>query len=116
MKSNAENIIVNAIRGYLQQQGIEEWRNNSGLHFCQATKRRIMLGPAGSPDIMGWLPGGRCYGIEVKRPGEYQNPNQKAFQKRMEAGGALYILARSVEDVARVMESPLADSYRLKAA
>jgi hypothetical protein len=34
----------------------------------------------------------------VKRPGTYQHPEQKEFQKA-EASGALYAVVRSIDDV-----------------
>lgn len=42
---------------------------------------------------------GRPYFLEVKRPGPYQRPEQKEFQKRAEAAGALYAVVRSIEDL-----------------
>ena len=42
---------------------------------------------------------GRPYFLEVKRPKSYQSPEQKEFQKRAEAAGALYAVVGSIEDV-----------------
>jgi hypothetical protein len=42
---------------------------------------------------------GRPYFLEVKRPGTYQRPEQKDFQKGAEAAGALYAVVRSIDDV-----------------
>jgi len=42
---------------------------------------------------------GRPYFLEVKRPGTYQSPEQKDFQKGAEAAGALYAVVRSIDDV-----------------
>jgi hypothetical protein len=53
----------------------------------------------GQPDIIAILPGGVFCGIEVKTPKGRQSPDQILFQKRLEAIGGRYILARSVTDV-----------------
>jgi hypothetical protein len=42
---------------------------------------------------------GKPYFLEVKRPGTYQTPEQKDFQKAAEAAGALYAVVRSIDDV-----------------
>jgi hypothetical protein len=42
---------------------------------------------------------GRPYFLEVERPGTYQSPEQKEFQRQAEAAGALYAVIRSIEDV-----------------
>jgi len=42
---------------------------------------------------------GKPYFLEVKRPGTYQRPEQKEFQKAAEAAGALYAVVRSIDDV-----------------
>jgi hypothetical protein len=44
------------------------------------------------------------YWIEVKAPKGVQSPEQKAFQAEVEAQGMKYILARSLEDVQKVLE------------
>jgi hypothetical protein len=52
----------------------------------------------GSPDIICVIKG-QYVGIEVKRPGGKQNPNQLQFQKDLENSGGKYILAYSLDDV-----------------
>lgn len=42
---------------------------------------------------------GRPFFLEVKRPGTYQSPDQKAFQAEAEAAGAHYAVVRSIDDV-----------------
>jgi hypothetical protein len=41
---------------------------------------------------------GRPYFLEVKRPGTYQSPEQKEFQRNAEKHDALYAVVRSIED------------------
>ena len=53
----------------------------------------------GWPDIVGLLPNGRFFGIEVKSSTGRQSPEQKQTQIDIEANGGLYILARCIQDV-----------------
>ena len=48
------------------------------------------------------LYGVRPYFLEVQRPGTYQTPEQREFQRRAEFAGAIYAVARSVEDVQKL--------------
>lgn len=101
---------------YLEQEGYKIYsRINSG-HVFTRQGRMFRGAPAGWADIIGATKSGRFMAIEVKSKGTYQNPDQKKFQKDLESIGGLYILARSVEDVQRILESPLADAYKLRSA
>jgi hypothetical protein len=65
-------------------------------------KTRFMrFGALGSPDIFA-LKDGKCYGIEVKRPGGKQSEAQREFQERLTAAGGLYLLATSIDDLAHL--------------
>lgn len=57
--------------------------------------------PKGISDIF-VLYGARPYFLEVKRPGTYQTPEQREFQSRAEAAGAVYAVVRSIEDVQKL--------------
>lgn len=59
-------------------------------------------GMAGIPDIIGCLEG-RFVGIEAKTADGKMSPLQLARQKSIEATGGVYILARSVDDVKRII-------------
>jgi hypothetical protein len=52
----------------------------------------------GSPDIVCVI-NGQYVGIECKGTKGKQSDNQKDFQRRLEAAGGRYILARSLDDV-----------------
>lgn len=58
----------------------------------------------GTSDMVIVLPG-RVIFVEVKNEVGQQRPAQKLFQKRVEELGHLYVLARSVEDVKKVLTS-----------
>lgn len=53
----------------------------------------------GIADILAILPGGIHLEIEVKSKVGKQSPDQAIHQKRVEALGGVYILARSVKDI-----------------
>jgi hypothetical protein len=60
--------------------------------------------PAGWPDITGLLPDGRFIGVECKSPTGRQSSVQKSMEEAIRNRNGIYILARSVEDVAREMD------------
>lgn len=51
--------------------------------------------------------GGLC--IEMKKPGGYQFPSQKAWQKDAEANGAKYVVCKSLEEFMKVVTDYLND-------
>jgi hypothetical protein len=64
----------------------------------------------GRPDIVGIMPDhtGRFLGIEVKRPGEKQRPDQIEFQSRAEKWRGVYIVATSAKEaIEKVMDAEL---------
>lgn len=51
--------------------------------------------------------GGLC--IEMKKPGGYQSPAQKEWQKDAEANGAKYVVCRSLDEFMKVVTDYLND-------
>ena len=107
----------------LERRGIPAWHLDAG-----GTKTRKVRGltgpggqadiPAGWPDIVGILPGGRVLFCEVKRPGVWigrkrvQAPGaptkeQTAFLERAEAAGALCLVAWSLSDLTAHLDHPM---------
>lgn len=80
------------------------WRNNTGS-IKTPDGRFVTFGLKGSADILGIMRGGRFLAIEVKTATGRQSEHQKNFQNMIESFGGVYILARSVEDVKRRLES-----------
>lgn len=74
-------------------------------------RRVIQSAPTGTPDLLGVLrrPNGIGQGlaIEVKTLKGKQRVAQAHWQTAWEARGGLYILARSVEDVLKVIDAPV---------
>lgn len=76
------------------------WNNPTGvfrgLHDSTVTR----VGMPGQPDIIAIAaPSGRFVGIEVKTGSGRLSEAQKNWKAQAELRGALYIVARSVEDV-----------------
>ncbi len=84
-----------------ERLGFWIWRQNTGA--AKRGRQVIHYGLPGQADISGTLPGGRRLEIEVKSATGRQSADQKNFQRKCDKVGALYILARSVEDVRRVL-------------
>lgn len=99
--SNPETKLQRTLLEYLLLRGIFAWRNNSG--FVRIGKRMIELAPAGSPDLIGILPGGRFLGVEVKMPGEAPSPVQVKFQAQMRAMGAAVFTVHSLSELIEVL-------------
>jgi hypothetical protein len=71
------------------------WRMNTGV--AQAGDRKIRFGIPGAADITG-VANGRRVEIEVKSETGRQRPDQIQFQNRVTEAGALYIVARCLDD------------------
>lgn len=72
--------------------------------------RPVMFGLSGEPDIDGLVgPDGRRIGIEIKAGRDKQRPDQQVCQRVWESHGAVYLIARDVEqalaDLGRALES-----------
>lgn len=78
------------------------WSNTTGQAFTRSGAV-IRFGLIGSADILGIRRGGQFLAIEVKSAVGRQRPEQIAFQRMVEEYGGVYILARSVADVERVL-------------
>jgi len=57
--------------------------------------------PAGWPDITGLLPDGRFVGVECKAERSRQSAAQKRVEQEIRRRNGIYVLARSVEDLAK---------------
>lgn len=77
------------------------WRNNSGAYAVGEgrARRYVKFGEKGSPDVIGYLPDGKFFGIEVKRPSGKPTQEQADFIAQAVATGALCGVCRSVGDV-----------------
>jgi hypothetical protein len=87
------------------------WRNNVGAAKGRGKQGReyfVRFGLPGSADLSGLLANGRRLEVEVKRPkGGRHAEEQKSFGAMIERFGGLYVLARSVDDVERAVNTAL---------
>jgi hypothetical protein len=92
-----ESATLKACLNWLDKQGLDPIRNNSGA--LKIDNRFIRMGKKGSGDILVCGRGGRWIEIECKRQGKKQELHQKVRQQHVERMGGLYILAYSVDDL-----------------
>lgn len=109
-----EKEIENAILEYLALIGIYAWKNQTtGVYD---TKRKIFRKSwnkyhiNGVADILGILPTGMLLAIEVKTKKTYPSQNQKDFLKNISDNKGIAFIARSIDDVKRVLDAILKQS------
>lgn len=123
--SRSEADIKKSIMEYLKARGVIAFRMNAGDRYVKSAKGkmyRIMGHPSGTADILAFPPGS-WVSFEGLKPGETrrgvtlplilwieaksstgkQSEEQKLFQRIVEGLGHRYILARSADDVAKVI-------------
>ncbi len=102
----SETILVRAVLQALALRRIWSWRNNSGLTVLGAAKsRRVIKGaPAGSPDVLLILPGGRLAGIECKTKTGTMLPSQVAWAEKAKRHGVRYGVVRSVSGALALLD------------
>jgi hypothetical protein len=102
-KPPLEADIQNDILKWLRKRNIFCWRNNSGfipIHNKQGKQRRIVVGNIGLPDILGYLPDGHGFAIEVKRNEKSTiSPIQHMRLGQLYATNVYAFVAWSVEQV-----------------
>lgn len=100
-----ESDILGTIMDWLKVHRIWHRRNNVGSfgneHGGKKRFHSYGLG-RGSPDII-VLHNNRIIGIEVKGPAGEQSQLQREFQTEWEREGGIYVIARGLEDVFRVI-------------
>jgi hypothetical protein len=101
-----ETDIVRSILQALELRRVFAWRANSGSILIGEgrSKRMIRGAPAGTPDIIGCLPGGRLFGLEVKTERGRLRPAQADWAQRACATGARWALVRSAAQALSVID------------
>jgi hypothetical protein len=104
-KTPKESDTQKAIIDYLDSRGILNWRVNLGgvPHHVNGKLIYRKNPMKGMPDISA-IYCGLFIGIEVKAKTK-QSDEQFQWQQKLEQNGAIYILAKSVEDVAEGLAS-----------
>lgn len=103
MPKPTEKQLQSAILDYLTMRHFLVWRNNSGTVMTD-TNRRIKLGKAGSPDIVGMTKSGQWLGIEVKGEKGRQRDSQKEFELEVKQNKGVYLLVHSWDEFIQKME------------
>jgi len=104
-----ESQIQTKIIKQLQSKGVYCWRQNNAatydakMNSGQGGYRASSQSKKGIADILGVLPGGIHLEIEVKSKIGKQSPDQFIHQKKIEALGGVYVLARSVKDIEHIL-------------
>ena len=100
-----ETLIKDAICDYLSAKNVFFWSVNNSAPYSRKIRRYLRpykYHLAGVADICGlWK--GRGLFIEVKTPKGKQSEHQREFEKRVVKEKAIYILARSIDDVRKVI-------------
>lgn len=78
--------------------------NESKSHVSHRRKLKEMGVKAGVADLVFIMRDGKVGFIELKMPKSYTSDNQKMFASRMEFFGVPYEIARSIEDVERILK------------
>jgi hypothetical protein len=102
-----ESALVASILDRLKLRRVVAWRNNSGLMRGEYKGKAwaVKLGPTGSPDILGIVPGsGVLFGFEAKVGKNKQTLEQAAWQAAAEASGAKYRVVRSVDQAISALD------------
>jgi hypothetical protein len=90
------------LRAFGLKRWMRLWRAN--VLAARMGDRFVRAGVAGQADLTGILPDGRRVEIEVKSERGRQTKDQRNFQRMIERFGGVYVLARSVEDVAHALK------------
>lgn len=100
----AHGALVRACLEYLRLRGIHAWQAQAGAVRTRQG-RWVRLSPAGTPDILGIVPGsGRLIGIEVKTGKGRRNKAQRAWHEAALRAGALVLTVRDVRELVRLVE------------
>lgn len=98
----SETLLVKAILSALHLHGLWCWRVNAGVTVLGGGRsRRVIRGaPAGTPDILGVLPGGRgrLFGLEVKTARGRLEESQVAWHELATSKGVRVAVVRSAHE------------------
>jgi len=99
-RASPERAVQKACLVWLRRQGAIVAVTDAGAAYRAGAFYGDAI-PAGWPDITGLLPNGRFIGVECKAKGGRQSTAQKRIEREIRKRNGLYVLARSVEDLAK---------------
>ena len=95
-----EKDIQRAVIQYLAFRGFHVWRNQTqGTWDAKKGIYRNNQTLKGVPDLLGILPKGRFFGIEIKRPGRHLDLHQLRFHQLANISGAFCVCVHSVAEM-----------------
>src|SRR6187431_2117200 len=102
----SEREIQNSILRDTAREPVRLFRSNAGKWFnvpnpcpvCATRGRWIQGFPAGAPDLIGLVHGGRAVSLETKTASGKQRDEQKDWQAMWERFGGVYLLCRSSQE------------------
>ena len=102
MAKRSETDLVRAVLVFLKARRIAAHR----LHCGQIHRKNLHmnLGPEGWPDIIGYLPDGRFFGLECKLPGVNPTSQQKQRGEDIIACYGCWGIVRSVKDAESLID------------
>ena len=100
-----EGQVLRSIMDYLAVRRVFALRLNTGAMSgaYKGKKWFVRFGTPGLSDIVAFPNGKPALFIEVKAAKGKQSDLQKDFQQQVESAGCAYVLARSIDDVAKVI-------------
>ena len=90
------------LRAFGSKRSMRLWRAN--VLAARMGDRFVRAGVPGQADLTGILPGGKRLEVEIKSERGRQTEDQRNFQRMIAWFGGVYVLARSVEDVAQALK------------
>ena len=98
--------VQNQIIAYLNVRGILHWRQNTGSF--KVDERYIRAGKKGISDIIGCLPDGRFFAVEVKRgTGGRLSQDQKEFIENVINNNGVGLVANDFEKFKKIFDEIL---------
>ncbi len=101
MKQTEKSIQNAILREFGTRTDMRVWRQNTGVARMGA--RVVRFGIPGQADLTGVLPGGMRLEIECKTADGRLSIEQQNFRAMVTRFGGVYVVARSVSDVRRVI-------------
>lgn len=101
-RSAAHTKLVAAVVHLLKLKRINHWKNN--VMAASIETRFVRSGEAGLPDVIAIGTAGRLVGLECKTGTGKLSPKQLEWQAKFEASGALFVVVRSLHDVAEALD------------
>ena len=105
-----EGDVKNSIMLELSKLGCKVWNRPTGNFYTKNGDKYtpIKINIRGASDLQGHRPDGKCFYLEVKKPGHKTNKKhlaeQQNFIDQMKNSGALAGFAESVEDALGVVQ------------